>query len=57
VKKALIFRDFKISAEEYDNTCAAVLPKRPAYVHGNSPRTKVGNNIYTSKEYPAEEII
>lgn len=56
-EKALFFRDFKVSAETYDNTCAALLPNRLPYVHGNSPRTKVGHNIYTSTEYPAEEII
>lgn len=26
-------------------------------VHGNSPRTKVGQNVYTSTEYPAEFVI
>jgi alpha-ketoglutarate-dependent taurine dioxygenase len=31
-----------------------VLPNRLAYVHGNSPRTKVGDNVYTSTEYPPE---
>jgi alpha-ketoglutarate-dependent taurine dioxygenase len=56
-EKALIFRGFKISAETYDDTSAALLPDRIAYVHGNSPRTKVGHNIYTSTEYPAEETI
>jgi alpha-ketoglutarate-dependent taurine dioxygenase len=55
--KALIFRGFKLSAETYDQTCAALLPNRLPYVHGNSPRTKVGHNIYTSTEYPAEETI
>jgi alpha-ketoglutarate-dependent taurine dioxygenase len=56
-EKALLFRGFKISAETYDDTCAALLPNRLPYVHGNSPRTKVGHNIYTSTEYPAEETI
>jgi alpha-ketoglutarate-dependent taurine dioxygenase len=55
--KALLFRGFKISAETYDQTCAALLRNRLAYVNGNSPRTKVGDNIYTSTEYPAEETI
>jgi alpha-ketoglutarate-dependent taurine dioxygenase len=56
-EKALIFRGFKLSSETYEETCAALLPNRLPYVHGNSPRTKVGRNIYTSTEYPAEEII
>lgn len=34
-----------------------LLPRRLAYVHGNSPRTKVGANVYTSTEYPAEYTI
>jgi alpha-ketoglutarate-dependent taurine dioxygenase len=55
--KALLFRGFKISAETYDDTCSALLPNRLPYVNGNSPRTKVGRNIYTSTEYPGEEII
>jgi alpha-ketoglutarate-dependent taurine dioxygenase len=56
-EKALLFRGFKLSAEKYDDTCAALLPNRLPYVNGNSPRTKVGHNIYTSTEYPAEETI
>jgi alpha-ketoglutarate-dependent taurine dioxygenase len=56
-EKALIFRGFKISANTYEDACAALLPNRLAYVNGNSPRTKVGRNIYTSTEYPAEETI
>lgn len=56
-EKALIFRGFQLSAETYEDTCAELLPNRIPYVHGNSPRTKVGNNIYTSTEYPAEHII
>jgi alpha-ketoglutarate-dependent taurine dioxygenase len=56
-EKALLFRGFKLSAEMYDDACAALLPNRLPYVHGNSPRTKVGRNIYTSTEYPAGETI
>jgi hypothetical protein len=56
-EKALIFRGFKLTSDTYDDTCAALLPHRLPYVHGNSPRTKVGHNIYTSTEYPAEELI
>lgn len=56
-EKALLFRGFNLSAEKYDDTCAALLPNRLPYVNGNSPRTKVGRDIYTSTEYPAEETI
>jgi alpha-ketoglutarate-dependent taurine dioxygenase len=55
--KALVFRDFGISAPELDAVLAPLLPNRLAYVHGNSPRTKVGRNVYTSTEYPAEFTI
>jgi alpha-ketoglutarate-dependent taurine dioxygenase len=55
--KALVFLDFGISASELDPILAALLPNRLAYVHGNSPRTKVGRNVYTSTEYPAEFTI
>jgi alpha-ketoglutarate-dependent taurine dioxygenase len=33
------------------------LPNRLAYVHGNAPRTKVGDNVYTAAEYPAGSTI
>jgi alpha-ketoglutarate-dependent taurine dioxygenase len=56
-EKALLFRGFKLSADAYDSVCTALLPNRLPYVNGNSPRTKVGHNIYTSTEYPAEETI
>ncbi|MGY0056182.1 TauD/TfdA family dioxygenase [Streptomyces sp. LZ34] len=56
-EKALIFRGFGITAESYDEVATALLPRRLAYIHGNSPRTKVGQNVYTSTEYPPEFTI
>jgi alpha-ketoglutarate-dependent taurine dioxygenase len=56
-EKALIFRGFGITAEELESVTDLLLRNRLAYVHGNSPRTKVGDNIYTSTEYPPELII
>ncbi|AXE81848.1 MULTISPECIES: TauD/TfdA family dioxygenase [Streptomyces] len=55
-EKAVVFRGFGTSAESasYDMAADLLLPNRLAYVHGNSPRTKVGRNVYTSTEYPAE---
>jgi hypothetical protein len=47
-KKAIVFRGFGISAGQLDGAADLLLRNRLAYVHGNSPRTKVGNNIYTS---------
>jgi hypothetical protein len=56
-KKAIVFRGFGISAGQLDRVADLLLRNRLAYVHGNSPRTKVGNNIYTSTEYPPELAI
>src|SRR5580692_11591330 len=53
-KKALVFRGFKISGEQFAEVAGLLLQNRLPYVHGNSPRTKVGDNIYTSTEYPPE---
>ncbi|TDQ00512.1 TauD/TfdA family dioxygenase [Labedaea rhizosphaerae] len=55
--KALVWRGFGIARAEFDAVVDALLPTRWAYRHGNSPRTKVGDNIYTSTEYPAEHTI
>jgi alpha-ketoglutarate-dependent taurine dioxygenase len=55
--KALVFRGFQVSPETLDAVIDRLLPRRLAYVHGNSPRTKVGQNVYTSTEYPAEFTI
>lgn len=55
--KALILRDFAVTPAELDEVLDALLPDRIAYVRGNSPRTKVGHNLYTSTEYPAELAI
>jgi alpha-ketoglutarate-dependent taurine dioxygenase len=56
-QKALVFRGFGISNQQLDRAFDALLPERAAYIHGNSPRTKVGNNVYTSTEYPPEFTI
>lgn len=55
--KALVFRGFAVSTAELDEVMDLLLPNRLAYVHGNSPRTKVGENVYTSTEYPAQYTI
>jgi alpha-ketoglutarate-dependent taurine dioxygenase len=56
-EKALVFRGFGIARAELDEVMDLLLPNRLAYVHGNSPRTKVGQNVYTSTEYPPEFTI
>src|SRR4051812_30632868 len=55
--KALVFRGFNVTADTLDPVLDRLLPNRLAYVHGNSPRTKVGRNVYTSTEYPPEFTI
>ncbi|GAA3945235.1 TauD/TfdA family dioxygenase [Actinoplanes auranticolor] len=56
-EKAVVFRDFGVSADEINAVIDLLLPRRLAYVHGNSPRSKVGQNLYTSTEYPPEYTI
>ncbi len=56
-EKALVFRGFGLKPEQLDPALDRLLPRRLAYVHGNSPRTKVGSNVYTSTEYPQEYTI
>ncbi|HVQ91549.1 MAG TPA: TauD/TfdA family dioxygenase [Mycobacteriales bacterium] len=56
-RKALVFRDFAVTATTLDGVLDLLLPNRLPYVHGNSPRTKVGKNVYTSTEYPPEYTI
>jgi alpha-ketoglutarate-dependent taurine dioxygenase len=56
-EKALIFRGFELRTGQLEGVMDLLLHDRLAYIHGNSPRTKVGNNVYTSTEYPAEFTI
>ncbi|EPH45252.1 TauD/TfdA family dioxygenase [Streptomyces aurantiacus] len=56
-EKGLVFRGFGVTPERLDEILDLLLPNRLAYVHGNSPRTKVGSNVYTSTEYPQEFTI
>src|SRR4051812_42958400 len=56
-RKALVFRGFGETPESIEPVLDQVVPHRLPYVHGNSPRTKVGGNLYTSTEYPQEFTI
>ncbi|MEV7024079.1 TauD/TfdA family dioxygenase [Kitasatospora sp. NPDC093558] len=56
-EKAVVFRGFGVTEQRLGAVMDRLLPERLAYVHGNSPRTKVGDNVYTSTEYPAEYTI
>ncbi|WKX06869.1 TauD/TfdA family dioxygenase [Streptomyces sp. NL15-2K] len=55
--KALVFRGFGVTPDAVDAVFARLVPDRLPYVHGNSPRTKVGGNLYTSTEYPQQYTI
>jgi alpha-ketoglutarate-dependent taurine dioxygenase len=56
-QKAVVFRGFGVRADQLDGVMDLLLRSRLNYVYGNSPRTKVGRNVYTSTEYPAELTI
>ena len=52
---ALLLRGFGIdSAEAFHDLAAAIRPRLKQYVGGDSPRSSVGDRIYTSTEFPAE---
>ncbi|HEY5856175.1 MAG TPA: TauD/TfdA family dioxygenase [Aldersonia sp.] len=55
--RALVFRGFDITPATLDAAVDRLLPNRLAYLHGNTPRVNLGDNIYTSTEYPAEQSI
>lgn len=51
-QKALVFRGFGVTPDSLEPVLDLLVPGRLPYVHGNSPRTRVGSNLYTSTEYP-----
>jgi alpha-ketoglutarate-dependent taurine dioxygenase len=55
--KALVFRGFDVTPESVEAVFDRLVPGRLPYVHGNSPRTRVGRNLYTSTEYPPQFTI
>jgi alpha-ketoglutarate-dependent taurine dioxygenase len=56
-RKALVFRGFDVPAEGIEPVLDRLVPNRLPYVHGNSPRTRVSGNLYTSTEYPPQYTI
>lgn len=54
---ALVFRDFGVAPEAIDPVLDRLVPDRLPYVHGNSPRSRVRGNLYTSTEYPRQYTI
>lgn len=56
-RRAVLFRGFGIGRAELGAAIDLLLPDRLAYTHGNTPRSNLGGNIYTSTEYPADQQI
>lgn len=55
---ALLLRGFSVkSVEQFDKVIAALSPGALEYMFRASPRTRVGGNIYTSTDYPADQMI
>ncbi|MGW7531799.1 TauD/TfdA family dioxygenase [Amycolatopsis sp. NPDC054798] len=52
--RAILLRGFAVPEEALEQVTGRLLAQRLAYLHGNSPRTKIGDNIYTSTEFPPE---
>lgn len=54
-KGGILFRGFTIrETEEFQQAAQALIPELKPYVEGQSPRTKVTGNVYTSTEFPAQ---
>lgn len=52
---AVLFRGFGIdSPGTFHDVAAAMRPELMRYVGGDSPRTSLGDNVYTSTEFPPE---
>lgn len=55
---ALLFRGFVTAGEEeFAEIVKYICGKPLPYVYGSTPRTHVGNNVYTATEYPAHQSI
>lgn len=55
---ALLFRGLPLyCADDFHAVAQGLLGNLLPYVEGQSPRTKVGDNIYTSTEYPSQYSI
>lgn len=55
---AILFRGFNLTTPADFRRCAESLGAKPyGYAGGNTPRTRVVPDIFTSTEYPASEVI
>lgn len=51
----ILFRGFDVpDAASFDSVARALIDDLKPYVEGQSPRKKVGDNVYTSTEFPAQ---
>jgi alpha-ketoglutarate-dependent taurine dioxygenase len=51
---AMLIRGLDVtSADEFRAVCVAICPQLRNYAGGDSPRTSVADQVYTSTEYPA----
>lgn len=51
----VLFRGFSLhEVEEFQQVSRAAVPQLQPYVEGQSPRTKVADNVYTSTEFPPQ---
>nr|QEO74053.1 condensation domain-containing protein [uncultured bacterium] len=54
----LLFRGFEVASQEaFERFLAATSVELMRYTEGATPRTELGNKVYTSTEYPAEHTI
>src|SRR5688572_3591927 len=55
---AILFRDFAVEDIDcFDRFMRSVAGPPLPYMHRSSPRTQLKGNIYTSTEYPPEQVI
>lgn len=55
---ALLVRGFHVeSPEAFNDVATALRPELMRYVGGDSPRSRVGDRVYTSTEFPSEMAI
>jgi len=55
---AILFRGFNLSdQQDFEEVVKAVSPKLLEYIYGSTPRTLVGDRIYTATEYPPNQTI
>lgn len=55
---ALLFRGFAVkTVEEFNSFINVMAQQKMDYVYGSTPRTSIGDKIFTATEYPAEQEI